>query len=214
MIIIVQGAMWAGKTTELVQLANSSPKPLGIDCCNSRGTKRELSNLISSFPFTKETKSEEFEIFVDKFKPTLVLIDEFHLAQVFGKEKEIFEIIALCVLRGVDIAVCGLLFDFYNDYKPFEIWHELDMFIEQQEIQAIHKWKKSLIPCASCGTNSDVVLTRRRPEGDSNNRVGDDYENVCVCCGIRNLARIRDFLLSKEMVKTLGQSKWRKGDQV
>jgi thymidine kinase len=194
MISIIQGTMWSGKTTVLlneIRKQEDRNRVIVIDCCNSRNTDRDLHVAIKGFedPITVYQLRKDkwvdgaFKQYIRVFRPTLVVIDEFHLAQVFGKEKEILDIIELSNNFGSDIIIGGLKYDCFSNYSTFPIWDTLLARIVESKIEFNVSWLKSLLPCYLCGAIENVIYTKCLIDPNRlEDRVGDQYRNVCINC--------------------------------
>ena len=182
--------MWAGKTTYLEkQICINKGKILAVDCCNKRNSPRDLSNIIcgryrdKAYSFPQLYILEEYKRAVDMLNPTLIIFDEFHLAQVFGVDNIILSFME--ETKKVDTIVCGLKYDYFNNFKEFDIWSKL---VPDKSI-----WLDSFNSCVKCKKkDKSVIYTVKLDDSTSlDSRVGDNYGNICIECKEKYYSKIK-----------------------
>lgn len=176
-IIGYAGAMWAGKTTKLVE--NLSGHVLAIDHrANTRSSDRELHAILNplrdrdakiQYAFLEDFPTRESGC-VSLRTYSYILIDEIHFVDVFSRESRLEFI--LNEMHCEEFRVAGIKRNCYNLHIEFPVWH----YLRSHGAEIIEA--PSLKPCAICGCK-DPTLTI--PIGNFGN-VGDHYAVVCESC--------------------------------
>lgn len=200
MIKLIAGPVKSGKTTKLYsEIADcciiSEKKIYIFDCLNPRNSDRELKNIVGNCLNQFQDRiifCSDYKISPETDLSSLFIFDEIHFLDVFGtpeQRQDFLKLVQIINNQPFSFAcISGIYYDYYNNFKIFPIWEEIDKILKPSKIGEYKVDKiqtSSFNPCAKCQSSLDVfysISIDDRPE-----RAGDHCVSVCHNCAMKTL---------------------------
>lgn len=196
MIELYLGVMGSGKTTKLCQWISASldkkKKVFVYDFLNTRNGRQDLKNLIEEnqnleFPDLICYQDEKIFITPNCFSIMrdieLFIFDEVHFYQLHDKSSEFLSFLLHLILNRKNVAMAGIYYDAYANYKPFPIWEQIMPLCDSI------KFLTARCDCTDCHNTNRKEVIYTTPTIEMKERVGNHYKNICLHC-VRNYKKI------------------------